>query len=158
MTLEQRIANLFRMSDQVWKHHTNPWSVWTRLTVLPLIILGFWSRIWLGWWSILIIFIALIWNWSNPRCFPIPKHTNNWASQAVLGEKIWLERDKIKIPKHHQLAPSILSIVAALGMILVVFGIIQFSLYPTLMGAILVYTGKLWFLDRMVWLYHDFKE
>ncbi|WP_107669242.1 DUF6653 family protein [Cyanothece sp. BG0011] len=158
MTLEQKIANSFQMSDEVWERHTNPWSVWTRLTVLPLIILGVWSRIWLGWWSILIVMIALIWNWLNPRCFPVPKNTNNWASQAVLGERIWLNRDQSNIPSHHQLAPLILSGMAALGIIFVVFGLVKLAVYPTLMGAILVYTGKLWFLDRMVWLYQDFEE
>lgn len=155
MTLERQIANIFQMNDEVWKHHSNPWSVWTRLTVLPLIILGVWSRIWLNWWSILIIIAALIWNWINPRCFPIPKHTDSWASQAVLGEKIWLNRDKIDIPKHHKLAPHILSIMSALGMIFVTIGLIKLVIYPILIGTVLVYTGKLWFLDRMVWLYQD---
>ncbi|GAB4171198.1 MAG: hypothetical protein Fur0032_10390 [Terrimicrobiaceae bacterium] len=27
--------------------------------------------------------------------------------------------------------------------------------WPTALGLILTYTGKLWFLDRMVWLYRE---
>ncbi len=38
----------------------------------------------------------------QPRCFPVPDHTNHWASQAVLGEKIWLNRDKLTIPQYHK--------------------------------------------------------
>lgn len=29
---------------------------------------------------------------------------------------------------------------------------------PALLGMALVYTGKLWFLDRMVWLWEDMKD
>ena len=34
MTLERKIASAFRMDDETWKRHANPWSVWTRNTVL----------------------------------------------------------------------------------------------------------------------------
>ncbi|MEQ9480849.1 MAG: hypothetical protein RIG27_00965 [Coleofasciculus sp. F4-SAH-05] len=36
MTLENKIAQLFQMDEATWTHHANPWSVWTRNTVLPL--------------------------------------------------------------------------------------------------------------------------
>ncbi|WNN88973.1 DUF6653 family protein [Gloeocapsopsis dulcis] len=38
MTLESKIAAAFSMSDDTWAHHANPWSVWTRFTVLPLVV------------------------------------------------------------------------------------------------------------------------
>ncbi len=43
MTLERKIARAFAMSDEVWALHTNPWSVWTRFTVLPLLVLAIWT-------------------------------------------------------------------------------------------------------------------
>lgn len=53
-TLESRIARLFSMSDDTWKKHANPWSVWTRFTALPALVVAVWSRvrnILLGDWS-----------------------------------------------------------------------------------------------------------
>ncbi len=31
-------------------------------------------------------------------------------------------------------------------------------LWPPVLGAALVYLGKLWFLDRMAWLYEDMND
>uniref|UniRef100_A0A832H3E3 Uncharacterized protein n=1 Tax=Oscillatoriales cyanobacterium SpSt-402 TaxID=2282168 RepID=A0A832H3E3_9CYAN len=58
MTLERKIATAFHMSEETWARHANPRSVWTRFTVLPMLILAIWSRIWLGWWSLAPIAIA----------------------------------------------------------------------------------------------------
>jgi len=41
---------LMGMDDAAWKRHANPWSVYTRFTCLPFIVLALWSRVWLGWW------------------------------------------------------------------------------------------------------------
>jgi hypothetical protein len=74
VTFERRLAALFALDDEGWARHANPWSGWTRFaTVLPLLILGFWSRVWLGWWSLLLIGAALLWTWLNPRMFPPPR-------------------------------------------------------------------------------------
>jgi hypothetical protein len=43
-TLESKIARLFSISEETWARHANPWSVWTRFTVLP--VLG--DRVWLN--------------------------------------------------------------------------------------------------------------
>ena len=134
MTLEQKIANSLQMDDRTWMRHANPWSVWTRLTVLPLLILAIWSRVWLGWLSLLPIAISLVWMWFNPRLFPKPKTTNNWASKAVLGERVWLNRDSIPVPKHHQRVPNILSIISALGIPFLILGLVNLEIYPTLRG------------------------
>jgi len=53
MTLEERISSAFRMDEETWLRHANPWSVWTRLTALPLLVAAFWSREWVGWWAII---------------------------------------------------------------------------------------------------------
>ncbi|WNN88974.1 hypothetical protein P0S91_22390 [Gloeocapsopsis dulcis] len=57
--------------------------------------------------------------WLNPRIFPPPASTNNWAAKAVLGERVWLNRDKIPVPEHYHCVPSILSIVSTTGMVFV---------------------------------------
>src|SRR4029453_10046537 len=48
-TSERRVASLFGLKGDSWMRHANPWSVWTRFAVLPLLILAIWSRDWIGW-------------------------------------------------------------------------------------------------------------
>ena len=37
-TSERRVASLFGLKGDSWMRHANPWSVWTRFAVLPLLI------------------------------------------------------------------------------------------------------------------------
>lgn len=158
MTLETKIADLFGMSDSVWVRHTNPWSVWTRFTALPLLILAIWSRVWMGQWAIVPIALVVLWIWLNPRIFPKPASTKNWASKAVLGERVWLNRNTIPVPQHHRHVPTVLNAVSALGIIPLIWGLIALNVWSTVLGTVIIYLGKLWFVDRMVWLYEDMKE
>ncbi|MBP1929968.1 hypothetical protein J2741_002564 [Methanolinea mesophila] len=145
------------MDEEAWARHTNPWSVWTRNTVLPLLILAIWSRVWLGWWALIPVAGALLWTWINPRLFSKPESTENWASRAVLGERVWAKRDTDPVPEYHRRVPNILSAVSGIGFVFVIWGICALEIWPTLFGAAVVYLGKMWFLDRMVWLYLDVK-
>lgn len=155
ISFESLLAKIFSMSYETWQRHTNPWSVWTRFTVLPLFLLAIWSRQWIGWWSSALILITVVWGWLNPRIFPKPDSINNWASKSVFGEKIWMDRKHNIIPAHHRILPNILSVITALGLPFLCWGLWQFETWPIIVGCLLVYMGKLWFLDRMVWLYED---
>lgn len=157
-TVESKIATVFAMSDATWERHANPWSVWTRFTILPLMVAAIWSRVWLGWWSLVPIALTAVWTWYNPRLFPKPASTNNWASMAVLGERVWLQRQEIPLPSHHRTAPNLLSGLAFLGLPFLVWGLIALAWWPTFVGILLTYSGKVWFLDRMVWLFRDMKD
>jgi hypothetical protein len=143
------------MDDATWLRHANPWSVWSRATVLPLVILAVWSRDWIGAWSWAAIASSVLWMWANPRVFRRPQSLDSWASRGVLGERAWLNRDVVPVPRRHRVVPHILNGVTALGTLFVVWGLTYLTVWPTLLGATLVYCGKLWFLDRMVWLYQD---
>lgn len=158
MTVERKIANLFKLTDGNWMKHANPWSVWTRYSVLPIIVLAFWSRVWIVWWSIIPVIISLAWIYFNPVFFGKAKSTKNWASKSVLGERVWLNRDKIDVPKYHQTLPNILNGVSSAGMILSIWAIVTLSIWPAILGISLTYLGKSWYLDRMVWLYEDMKH
>jgi len=159
MMFERGITTVFHMSPETWRRHANPYSVWTRIiTVLPLLILAFWSRKWVGWWSLIPIVVALLWMWLNPRVFPPPKSTYNWSSKAVLGERVWINRKNVSIPAHHRILPHILSGISFAGLCFVVWGIVAYFLWPIYLGLALGYLGKLWFVDRMVWLYEEMKD
>lgn len=146
------------MSDEVWERHANPWSVWTRFACLPLLILAVWSRVWIGGWAWPASLLAVAFIWLNPRIFGRPPSTDNWASRAVLGERVWLNRHAVAVPAHHRLMPHLLNGVNSVGMVLVIGGLVWLAPWPTLLGTVLVYAGKLWFLDRMVWLYRDMAD
>lgn len=158
MTFERKLSKLYKLDDKAWQRHANPWSVWSRNTVLPLLIAAFWSREWLGYWSIVPIVAAIVWTIINPHIFSSPAVYSSWASKCVLGERVWLNRDKVSIPAYHLRVPHLLSGVAAIGALLVIVGVILLHPFMTLLGAAFVYGGKLWFLDRMVWLYEDMKH
>jgi len=62
-------------------------------------------------------------------------------------------RNRVLTPRHHRLLPSTLSAVSALGAGFAVWGLVRLKIWPTVLGTAPVFLGKLWFLDRMVWLY-----
>ncbi len=157
-TIESGIAKVFSMSDATWERHANPWSVWTRFTVLPIIIAAIWSRVWVGQWAWGLTALAILWTWVNPRMFKKPSSTYNWASKAVLGERVWLNRKQVPVPPNHRVVPNLLSAMSGLGLPFLIWGLWHLNVWSTVMGTVLVYAGKVWFLDRMVWLYEDMKE
>lgn len=157
-TLESNLAGAMGMSEEVWQRHANPWSVWTRFATGPTVVLAIWSRAWIGPWAWAITALLVVWVWANPRVFPRPVSTDNWASRAVLGERVWINRKAVPVPARHRLAPRLLSAVSMLGLPPVVWGLWRFDLWPTLLGLVLIYAGKTWFIDRMVWLYQDMHD
>ena len=60
------------MDDATWLRHANPWIVILRFTVLPVLILALWSRLWLVWWAVIPVSPALLWTWYNPLIFAAP--------------------------------------------------------------------------------------
>ncbi len=49
-------------------------------------------------------------------------------------------------------------VVALFGSMLVIWGVWCLDASATLLGMSIAYMGKLWFLDRMVWLWEDMKD
>lgn len=159
MTLERKVAAVFRLDDDNWMRHANPVSVWTRYSVLPLVVLAFWSRVWIGWWCLVPGVASILWLFFNPVLFKKPASTKNWASKAVLGERVFLNRDVVLIPDHHKLAVHrVLNSLSSLGVLLAIWAIIYYSVWGAVSGVALAYIAKSWYLDRMVWLYEDMKQ
>jgi len=152
-------TRLMSMDDATWERHASPLSVWTRIVVsLPIILFAVWSIRLIGWWSLATIAIAFFWIWLNPRLFSPPRNTNNWASKVTFGERVWLNRATCPIPHHHAQWALFLSIVAGIGFLLAVIGAFFNRPLPTISGGLISWFGKMWFCDRMVWLYEDMKD
>lgn len=149
---------LMAMDDEAWARHANPWSVWTRFSCAPLIVLAIWSRDWIGWWALLPSALALLWTWLNPRLFTPPLRSDNWASKGTFGERVFLNRHAVPIPNHHLRMGRLLTLGSALGMIALIHGLVVLDARTTIFGLVVAIGAKVWFVDRMVWLYEDMKH
>jgi hypothetical protein len=152
MGVMSRVADTFRMTDDAWQRHANPWSVWTRFTAIPLMILAIWSRVWLGWWCLAPIVVVVVWLLLNPRAFAPVKTPTSWTSKGIYGEKLWLkERDRV--PPDHLRVLRLLVPVGAAGFILLIYGLVRLEVWPTVFGASLIVLAQLWRIDRLVVFY-----
>lgn len=43
-------------------------------------------------------------------------------------------------------------------MLVAIWATVEFSIWGSIIGVLMAYLGKSWYLDRMVWLYEDMKE
>ena len=95
MDVVDRVARTFGMTDEAWRRHANPWSVWTRFAAIPLMLLAVWSRTWIGWWSLLAVGVVVVWLFVNPRAFPPVREPRSWAARGVYGERAWVQNRAI---------------------------------------------------------------
>ena len=138
------------MTDEVWRRHANPWSVWTRYLAGPILVFAIWSRVWISEWALVPIALMVAWIWLNPRVFAVPSSTSNWASKAVLGERIWLNREKTPIAARFIRPSRFANVVGAAGLVLLIWGLIVYSSVLTVSGLLIVLAAKTWFLNEMV--------
>ena len=150
--LSERIMG---MDDATWARHSNPLSGWSRVSILPLFALAIWSRVWLGWHSVWLILLVLLWTWVNPRLFGPPNSQGAWMTKGVLGERIWLARSSRPIPHHHEKIAQLLNIAAGGSVLILGLGFWKLDFGLTIAGLFTAMGAKLWFLDRMVWLRSD---
>ncbi len=143
------------MDDAAWDRHANPWSLYSRIPILPFLALAIWSRDWIGWWCLVPIGLVVIWTWANPRAFPKPDRFDTWAAKGTRGERVFLARHETPIPEHHRKWALALTWVSAAGLPFFVWGLWVFDLSAVICGVALMLGGKIWFVDRMVWLYED---
>ncbi|WP_375688975.1 DUF6653 family protein [Pseudooceanicola sp. LIPI14-2-Ac024] len=141
-----------------WDRHANPLSVWTRYTVLPLFVLAVWSRVWLGWWCLLPLALVAVWARVNPHLFAPPATTRSWASRAVMGERVWLNRDTVPILADHAAWAVRLSVLNGCGLVPLAWGLWALDPGWTACGVAVIMIGKSWFLDRMVRLFDDMAD
>lgn len=142
------------MNGPTWARHANPWSVYTRFTMLPLLALAIWSRVWVGGWAWVGLLAVMVWIWVNPRAFPSPASLDNWASRGVLGERVFLKRPD-EVAAHHRHWAALLSAASLPGALAMAVGLWRLDAVWTVFGTILMMVPKIWFVDRMNWVYAD---
>lgn len=158
-TGEQRVARLFGLEGDGWMRHANALSVWTRFAVLPMLAVAVWSREWIGWWSVVLVVLSLVFMMINPVLFRPPRSTRNWASKGVFGERVWAQRNEVQVPASF-LASRPLTVTYAcqlVGMGVLAYGLVRLDLVAVVAGIVLVQTAKAWYIDRMVLLFDDMK-
>jgi hypothetical protein len=159
MTTDARLARLFGLQGDTWMRHANPVSVWTRFAVLPLLAASIWSRDWIGWWSLIPIVLSLVFMVVNPLLFPAPASTRNWASKCVFGERIWTDRNKLKVPVQFASTrvTNVTYLFQTVGMAVLAYGLVVLDLLTVVSGIVILQCAKAWYLDRMVLLFDDMK-
>jgi hypothetical protein len=153
MAYDKIALKLMSMSDEVWIRHANPWSVWTRIALFPFWFLAIWSWVWIGWWALVPAGILSVWTWLNPRVFSPYTDDKPWSTRGVLGERIFIHRKRVPIPREHLVMAHLLNSLAGLWLIGAIAGFILANFWLALGGWLLTVTFKIWFFDRMVWLH-----
>ena len=158
MPVEHAIARLFAMDERTWARHASPWSVWTRVATLPVLLAAVWSHAWLGAWALVPVGLVLVWVFVNPRLFPPPARTDTWSAKATFGERVWLNRAAVPVPAHHVRVVRVLSAAGGVAAVAALAGAVLNDALLTLGGGLVTWFCKMWFCDRMVWLYEDMKD
>ena len=129
------------LSERVWRRHSSPWSVWTRVLSYPLVYLPFWNRSWKQGAAV------AVWLAVNPVIFPEPKDDSSWATRGVLGEKLWMaERPRDVI--------SLLNIASGIVGVVGIVAAYRRRLWPMVLCAIAGFLLVLWGIDRYA-VYYD---
>jgi hypothetical protein len=149
------IARLFRMDDEAWRRHANPWSVYTRFATIPLMILAICSRVWIGWWTLVPVSLLVVWLLANPHIFPPVTAAQGWVTKGIHGERLWLHSGAAALPGHYRGVLRWLIVPGAAGGMLLAWGVIQLSAWPTIFGATMLILTQLWRIDRLGLLYDE---
>ena len=152
MDAADRIAKTFGMTDEAWRRHANPWSVWTRFAAIPLMLLAIWSRTWIGWWCLVPVAAVVVWLFVNPKAFPPVDEPRGWAARGIYGERAWV-RDRDLVPPDHRGVLRLLISLGVAGFAMILWGLIALQLWPTVFGTTLVVVAQLWRIDRFGWLW-----
>lgn len=145
------------MSDEMWKRHANPWSVWTRFAAIPAAIVAIWSRVWIGWWSLVPIALVVAWLFLNVFVFSPVDLPRSWAAKGIYGEKLWFN-NRSEIPGHYAVIQRWLIILGIAGMILIAWGLIQLHLCVSILGSVILILAQLWRIDRFSTLYELYED
>ncbi|MBE1877560.1 DUF6653 family protein [Myceligenerans pegani] len=152
MDMKDAVAGAHGMTDDTWKRHANPWSVWTRLAAIVVFELAVWSREWIGWWCLIGVALVMVWLfWLNVRVFG-PVEPTSWAARGIYGEQMHVEGG---LPAEHLVITRILVALGLVGFGLIAWGLVALNLWPLVSGTVLLLMAQLWRIDRYGLLYQQ---
>lgn len=154
MDYQTRLSRAFRLSDDTWRRHANPWSVWTRFAAIPAMILAVWSRAWIGWWAVGPVAAVVVWLAVNPIIFKPVQSPHSWAAKGIYGEKLWLHEGS-KVPPSYRTVLRWLIATGGVGFVFLAGGLWSLNIWSTLYGATLLILAQLGRIDRMGLLYQE---
>ncbi|WP_326700485.1 hypothetical protein OG909_26245 [Streptomyces sp. NBC_01754] len=144
MTRKNAAAAVHGMSDETWKRHANPWSVWTRFAAIPAFELAVWSRQWLGWWCLAAVLAVVVWLWLNVHLFK-PVEPTSWAARGIYGERLHVDG---KAPTEHRTTLNWLIASGLAGFALIAWGLTALDFWPLTLGTVVVVFAQLWRIDH----------
>ena len=109
----------------------------------------------MGWWALPPNGVLAVWIYLNPRVFPPPRTTDAWMTKGALGERIFLARAEQPIPDGHRRVGLFLTWLSVLVMGAGIVGFIMQDFWLAFWGVHTAGLIKVWFVDRMVWLYEE---
>ena len=133
------------LSDRMWERHTNPWSGWTRVLIMPVLAYGLYTH---NWW---VLVGTAIWAVINPMVFPKSDRIDNWMSKGVIGERIYYANNK----KFKRDLPTFLNALNIPVFAAFIYYGWRQELVPLILAGLLTMTLKFWFIDRMARLAED---
>lgn len=158
MAMGKTSKQVMAKAETIWQRHAHPIGNWSGILIVPFLALAVWGRIWFGCWALIPLILTLIWIWLNVRIFLVPKRKNNWMSKGMMGEHVWDARKTIPIPPQHAKMVALLNSFLGIGFIPFAMGFYQLDVWMVITSTATTATVKLWFLDRLAWLFDDMNE
>ena len=158
MDLFSGAARLMGMNPMAWARHANPWSVYSRFAGSVFVFFAAWSLHWIGWWSLAPIAVAVLWTWLNPKLFSPPATASSWAARGVLGERAFLNRQQVAIPAEHVQVAWVATGFSGAFLAIGIYGLVVEDFWAAFTGWHAAVLSKIWFVDRMVWLWEEVKD
>lgn len=146
------------MTPDAWARHGNPKSVFSRIVGGTAVFFALWTPFWIGWWSVAPIMLAGFWVWLNPRLFRPPEHAEAWATRGVLGERAFLNRKEVAVPREFERVAWIATAIAIVFLVSAAHAFWQRDFWYAFVAWHAATLAKLWYCDRMVWLWDIMKE
>ena len=103
------------------------------------------------------VLVVVFWIWLNPRIFSEPKRFDAWMSKGVLGERIFIDH-RAELPAHQRIAARVLTLLSLPGVLILIWGLYALWWEGVVFGAVLTALPKVWFVDRMVWVFEDWRR